>query len=501
MKIQLNGRADITVADKQRAREEIARYGLPEPPAMAMANSYSCPLGASPGRAWVCVRQQDLFGLPPELPFTLVFDDELNNFGPLVIDDLTYIKGVCLTPGKPDDPDAVYLAEFADRRYRVHNQYFWMAFEHQYNVLGRNGVVNGYPYYENSMDIGGSPAARLPWTWDRMVQNVWEYINSQVTNFFPPWPNLPTTLSPNGEPHNFSFIGTSAWLALFTILDRLSLTLSYNPVTKTFTFIQYGDADPLLSNLQQKYLPYLIYDAYADESQRGKTPYGVSVYYNRNNAHYGSEETTPVRNQGPGDKTPGHSDQWLTQPGWWRIDVDAQDIGFTRGEQKVYHPIWDDAVVFTDAFSGIYTASALALTQRAKDRATNYFKSLKQSPRLHQIYSGVVPFLPSGQIKGVCWRQDNEGGLVTEIVNHAQNFLRVGDDGRFTECDCTGRNLWMQAPNFNPQYPIYPHLLQTVKIVGTPTSIFYPAVVEMYDPDQLQWFDREPCYVIDANNS
>lgn len=57
----------------------------------------------------------------------------------------------------------------------------------------------------------------------------------------------------------------------------------------------------------------------------------------------------------------------------------------------------------------------------------------------------------------------------------------------------------LDAPNFGPGLPTYPHISQVVRISGGPDGNgVYSGYVQQYATN-LTFRDREPCYLIEAN--
>jgi hypothetical protein len=62
----------------------------------------------------------------------------------------------------------------------------------------------------------------------------------------------------------------------------------------------------------------------------------------------------------------------------------------------------------------------------------------------------------------------------------------------------------VQAPDFGPTSPLYPHLAQLVRVtgpalVGTNPPI-YPCIVQQVNPATLNVRDRETAYVVEPNS-
>jgi hypothetical protein len=494
MPIVLNDTIDVQ--DAPRTRSNVRKLGLPEPPGLAQANSYLCPLGPVYGRAYLCLLKEDLDAIDKEsADHKILFKEAVRPGSPLAATEVTvrklvFVRAACLTAGRPSDPKAVYLAEFADLRRQMHNADFFHGVRKQYNIYAaQNGVT-----YDSSRDGG---AAGVNWTWETLCEDLWTALGFWLGA----WPGFPGGFTPDTEPTGFHFLGVSGWLALCEVLERIGAAVAFDPTFEPTEeqgqahIVQVGAEDDAgfqqLADLETT-RRRLLYDAQVIESVRGKLPKDVRVYFNKAHEHYGSEQTTP------GEHDDANTDaNWLKEP----VVTKLETAGGIAGE-PAEHVLWDDLPALI-AFNGTQTANSLLATNaRAADRAATYLRQLEEGgTRLHRIHSGALPFKPGARLKAVAWRQAADGGIVTEIVRHPSRFLRPAEDRRgWEEVNHLGRGHSMQPPDFGPSYPQYPWPVQLVEVTGEQDANgFFPGLVLQVNPDLPNAATREPCWVADVD--
>jgi hypothetical protein len=454
----------------------LAQRNLPIPSSLSRANGLINPLGEAPARAWVLLQRRDLnqinldglhsltiaddAGRKVQTPTSLVFTREPEN----------------ISPGYPNDPLAIYLCELADARWRVQNPYYSIPVSAQYNVRAPayGGAAGSSVYYTNTLNGG------VAWTWSTLCANLWGLMANQLGTF----PGLPIT--PDGTPEGWIFLGVPAWHALCEVLWKIGCAVAWNPTATTggYSVVALGAAgatDALITAAdgQRRKLDQGEFLAI----NRGRVPYGVNVFFRIRSIHAGSEETA----------TSGTT-QWQTQA---VTSVQINGPATAATEPGVYTPLWDDLPALADA-QGIVTNGA-ALAIRAQARANSFYAELLTGGnRLRKVFDGIVPAIPSGTIRGVAWKIDGQGGLTTEVVRHPWRMLAVDDQGQWVE----GSNTPLQPPDLAPSHPVYPGLLQVLRLVsGVPdASGRYDAFVQHRDASTLLWYDRERVWGIPLDN-
>lgn len=370
---------------------------------------------------------------------------------------------------KTSDKDSCFLVEVSDARWLCKNPTFSIAINKQYNVK-----APGYQgqYYQSSTNSGTA------WTWAGMVENIWNLMSSQLGTY----PGLPIT--PNGTPEGYVFPGCSAWDALTEVLNRIGCAVRWNPSVSTsqYSIVQVGatdtSQDTILANAERR----LIHDAEFQPVVLGKIPYGVRVFFHRQELDYGTERTTPR-----------DTNQWQSNA-VYSVDVVGPDSA--TAESGVYHPIWDDLPAIYNA-SGSLTNSS-ALNTRAQERSDDFYRMLRSvgGQRLYQAYSGVVLANPGSTIKETRWRLDGQAAIITEVIRHP--FLEID---RYGMTQRVG-NLNLNQPFFGPGKPVYSQVEQIVRIAnGTPSGGVYDSTIEQLTAAPSTWTARESIYVVDLGGA
>lgn len=480
------------VKDALTEADNLARLALPMPPDFALANSVTIPLGPRPTRALFLMSRADLDTFNDEAYHTATLIEHTEHGierARRALYNLVFVNARCLTPGKAGDEDAVYLAEFADARWLVHNHAFSVPINKQYNVRAPAWGTSGSTLYYADSTNGGTA-----WTWTTMIQDVWNLMSTQLGSA----PTLPVT--PDGTPEGWRFPGMSAWVALNQLLYRIgcAITVDLAASSSQFSIVQVGGSDATQDALEDALVlasaGARIHDEEFLESNRGGYPYGCRVFFHRAQEHYGTEQTTQQT-----------SAQFSTAQ-VYSVDVNGSYTADT--DSNILTPIWDDLPATYDAAGSI--TNAAACTTRATERAADYFRMASTGgTMMHRTFTGLRAFKPGAKLKGVCWRQDlagirdpeHPGGWVTEIVRHPFRFLAGrNEQGRWTEEDPGSTAL--RPPDLAPTYPNYPHLLQVIKLAsGTPSSGRYDAYVQIYDPTALTDSNGEQVWAVDLSGA
>lgn len=448
-------------------------YAAP-PAGFDRANSLFNPLGVQSARGFFLLLKSQLDSLHREALHTVTFDDA--RWASVTAHNLVIARepvkvGYTFAEGQED---AVYLVEVADRRWACHNPTFQTPAKKYYNINARGWNTD---YYTSSTNGGTA------WTWTGMAEDLWNLLSDKLGTY----PGLPVT--PSGTPENFIFLGVSAWYALCQVLWRIGCAVSCDLSLEEnqYSIVQIGATDnameALLDNLETAHRK--LHDAEYQAIVRGKIPYGVRVFFHRREQHYGTERDTPK-----------DSNQWLTGSVY---SVDIVGPESDEAESGTYHPIWDDMQAIYDT-SGALTNGA-ALDTRAQERSDDYFRMYRNGggQRLHRIFDGVVSTGPGSTLKGVSWRTDHLGAIVTEIIRHPFQMLAVDGGGNWIEFE---DQTALHPPDFLREEPTYPHVSQVVEIAnGTPSGGVYDATIETNTTTPNTWTDRESIYAVDLAGS
>lgn len=202
---------DITLSGKA-----CLTAGPQYPLAVRKANSYWCPVGPWPGRAYVLMRREDVVAIKAaNNVHTLVM-------GPLTVPDLYWVSARRVFPGGSADPKSAYLVELADRRI---------------------DPVKFTP--QMILDAGTTQTVNYPSDYAPTAGATWQDLVSRLSQAISPGAGFDDTLpyTPTGVPDNLSFAGgRDAWDTFHRVLHHLSCTTAFNPIASTWSVVSLGAA-------------------------------------------------------------------------------------------------------------------------------------------------------------------------------------------------------------------------------------------------------------------
>lgn len=442
--LALDGLASLTGDVPERA--EAARR-------IQLATSYRCPLGEEPGIAYCLLTRKQIDGLhAPAATYpvrnlryhTLSVDAGLPT--KLIFKNLVYVDHKRVIHGKADDLNSLCLARFADPRWLLKNPAFAVTCNKRYNVPAM--AWGPGHYHDDSTDADGDP-----WTWETMLEDLWDLMGEDLgtgsASILGAWPDLPTepdTLidyEPDGIPENWNFVGVSAYAALNMVLRRINCQLRYDPTKLltqgAFTIVKVGNPDLTFTTaIRRLEVTHEIEDDEPKESLFAQAPYGVRVFFHVQPQYHGTQQTV-TKDQF----------QWAGGQQVHSVDIDGPYTDYVPAD--IYHPIWDDMLAVRD-FEGEITNED-ALEDRAQERSDQFYEQLigDGGAMMYRSYSGPQLLLPGSLCKGVAWLQDDDGGWVTQTVNHPLKMVKVEAWGEWTDAS-TG----LQPPNLRPSMMPYP---------------------------------------------
>lgn len=380
------------------------------------ANSFYCPVGRHPARGWILLRRYD-YNLLSKYSTTLQLNIS-NAGGPFNVaplNKLSIVNAQCVTRGLSTDPSALYLVEITDRRGILCNNYMDFPLRKSYNIRSQ-----AYPetFMLESMNDYDQPhpsaGSKTTWTWTTMIEDIWDEMSTHLGSF----PGLP--FAPIGTPEGFFLQGVSAWTALNDILDTLGMTVACNLVDSSpYTIVKIGQTDAAFTVLRLLYTTNgnLEDDLEWIDAGAGRVPGTIIVLFRRRNNVYGTEETTPYRND-------AMAEQWVMG--------DHYAVSITVGTGGVgKHYIWSDYTVRADDNSNVMGADATYATRIAIERSYQYLRKIRwigttadliptSGTSMEQTYTGALPFRTGSQVDGIAWTQDYSNqawqGWKTKIV-------------------------------------------------------------------------------------
>lgn len=418
----------------------LAELGRTPPPEFARCNSLVNPLGREPARAYVLMLREDLNKLNLNALHTLTFGDSLGN-RVSALNLVVIQEPLALTGDNPlGDTRTSYFVQLADARWRVRNPNYQIPVNLQYNVRAPAYAAAGGAtiYYADSLNAGAA------WTWLTLVQSLWGTMSAQLGT-------APAALpfTPDGTPEGWIFAGVPAWDALCDVLDRIGCAVTWTPGTGVYSLVRIGAADAasdlVISKAESAHRKIL--DGEYPSVVRGKLPYGVRVFFHRSSQYAGTEEAATRT-----------TSQWQTGSVY---NVDVVGPNAATAEPGTYHLIWDDLTAVYSPAGVLQNGAALAT--RAAERSADYFRqhSGVGGNRLWKTYGGLVNIAPGSTVRGVAWRQDQQGGFVTEIV---RSPLTGGQLAALPGTWLAAESEPVQPPDFAPTQPVWPGWLATLKI-------------------------------------
>lgn len=427
------------------------RYGE----AWQRANCFTCPNGMEPGRGSFLM----LRGHLNQIDLTGAISVTMQTSGASVaFPGLRLLKAICVTPGPRTSLSAAYLVELVDIRHVLK----WSAANKQYNVRcpAPPATSGASLYHAESLNSGSL------YTWSTLCESLWGLLPSVAGAF----PGLP--YSPDGTPENWKFIGVSAWDALGEVLAKLGCEIVYDPVAGSLSIVDGSATQAGLAAIEASY-QFNLNDAEPLEANGTKVPATIRVCFHIVYKDYGTEPETP--RTGNWSQTPIHTE-----------DVATGVSGAISGTVKV---LWDDLPALAQ-FDGTITNTS-ALSTRASEVASKWLAG-QQSSRSRIIYQGIAPeFRCGSEVSKILWR-DLGDGLVTEVHKSPDRQ------------ECGERTYENTAPPdlARKSHPLYPKLMQTLKIVGTAGNAISPstgriwdAKLQRFDPSAGTWTDGEDVWV------
>lgn len=375
------------------------------------------------------------------------------------------------------------VARIADGRYLA--QRFSEPLKMLVNVSGPGWPHNRFvkkSLRKCNPDDPNSPL--VPWTWTELVRHLW----NKCKELGDPPSELPYELSE--PPRNLRFTGINAYQALNCVLDILGLALAWDG--SSYSVVRVGAPDSSFTELLDKYSDARkIYDDWTESFFQPDYPKKVRVFFRVRPRHDGSarhyqsdaEATVPSRVHYIDVQIPSQEDK-------------AYD-GYAVEWSSQYAILSDDGASFENDSE---------LQTEAQDLAENWYKNRgfelgKGMKKLRMRFSGIPEFKPGSQVVGVGVFQDEQGALVTEVVNHSYYLVSVsGSFWGWSRCE------W-KCPSDIQYYP--EELVRLVQIkermvkpcFGIGNREVYKAVIVHRQGEQAcDWIDESEVYVIHADN-
>lgn len=389
--------------------------------AQRKANSYICPVGPIPGRAWVLMIRSEWDKIKTNTSHTLKFAGSRASAS---IGSLYAIKADRLLAGQQDDSNAILMIELADKRILLER--FTDTLNESYNIRS---------YASPTRYLTGTAQA----SWTAALSDLW----SNVSTLAGSYPGLPYV--PPGVPEDFQFLGVNAWAAIHEMLGVIGCTTAYDPLQETFSIVRVGASQSVSS------LPTPIFDAEIATGVGPQIPATVRVYFHDSYRSYGQERDTEL------------ATNWAaTGPS----TISNQATGVSGVVSGTVVPIWTHLARELDENNS--DANAADRTTWAALVATNYLLD-KQTGRSYTQYEGVLTdVLPGSQVKAVMWRHwgDHLGATVTEILQHPGVPTSIDQTDKGPSCCLKGLGENIAPPDIGRKtFPNYPRLPNIVRVI------------------------------------
>ena len=421
-------------------------YGYP-----GQANSYVCPLGPEPGKAWLLLTRKQIDEIEPSdrdgatLKFALYDLTEGKSLQSLEVEGMVFLRGQRMMMGKPDDENAVYLTEWADHR--------WWAWNFNNTTATSPGSFNvrmpspedPHQYYEQSRRSAGGSVS--DYTWQTMLDNIWQRLPDSYAGLGPTLPYTPSVAPDGWEVKDCHALGTLA-----KMLSEIGCTIGFDPTDKTYSYVRLGQSQD-----EPDDLPRPVFDAEMITNVHAFCPrYSVSVFAKWEREH-GTQDTT---DEDVNWRFSTHSTQQTTISG--------------TGSEGTKETQWHDVKDYLNS------ADRSARKQEFSDNLEND----RKTPESLKRYSGIrTDQLPGPQVKVVLWRHWGDG-FVTEVVRRpgVASAMRVLPDGRM-DGQWKSIDRLQRGPDFGQQtFPVYPQLMEFITIKeGSPGLVTEPNADGLYD--------------------
>lgn len=408
-----------------------------------LVNRYRNPIGTASGAGAVLMLRKDLDEIDLFTTHDLVLDDGAN---PKVTLRKLHVAGptTCLSPGHPDDPDAVHLVPLADHR-----------------RLWRLTVLNA-AYNLRLTPTGGFAEATLNgeqlWTWQEMVDDIKDAIPAA---YAPGSFGLPVV--PEVDPEGFAFHGTTAADALAHVLARLGCDVALDLTQDSFTVVELGGQQAALPTYETRYEGRRLWDREPVQAGLGRGPARVQVFFRKQ----------PTRAYGN------------TQ--FWTVTVGEE--GDARDGETGTVLLHDDMIA---TYQGGNLTNGGDLQARAEERAEEYFAEHRDhATKPHRrIYSGALDGIrPGPEIAVVTWQDRGD----TPFADGTMDPLA----GITTEVE--------RQPLFDPveEWPGNPEqpwrLTEILDVTQTDVGVYWEAKVVRWNVATEAWEELFDCLYYDIN--
>lgn len=407
--------------------------------AQRLANSVFCPLGPAHTSAWLVLTKRSVDALGANDQHTITWQHIETDDDPeeatqttrtLTFPGLYIVRAERLLHGGVDDPNALYLVEFADSRYLAARK-----------SDSGNIKANLLSFANDTLYLPESAGA----TWASLAQTLWTSVGA-LGGFF----GMPAGLPLDGVPQNMRFIGLNAYRSLNAYLDQIDCALRHDPTANLYSIVQLGGTQDIPEEEGS-----LQWDAQPVNPAASRAAANIRVCFFSHEKNYGQERDTELNNNWAYEGT-GHS---ITE-----------ETGIEGAQGTV--ALWDDL----RQLRGGSVSNSSELNTRVQNRKARYVARWSVECE-HRIHWGLLnTILPGGKVRAVLWRNWDDGkdsplgGTVTEFICQPELVTGLGGsqgegpawlDPHLAAPEREG----FTAPDYSRQtFPNYPRLPNMVQV-------------------------------------
>jgi hypothetical protein len=434
--------------DPKAARKQMIDQRLDASLFWGKANAYRCAIGPEPGEAWLLMMRRDLDEMDLYEDHELVMEYSDGSDEPTALSVyLTVESAVCMTPGKVDDPDSLYLLRATDMRSRMQR---YITPQMAFNVRDPSQPSEFFEWSKKpdgpDPDPDDDVAERPAWTWQQAIQKIFsDGLRSGAASvgegstangaWYGSSDRLPVLSGGESEwpdewmetgPENFFVLREGVCASLQRLLDLCGAWLIFDPVINQFRVARAGAADGDFDTLIADNHSRVLWRDNMLDPQRPRIPYLFLVEFpvaltSRTESDqlqfptwtYGVRLTDPINPDG-GESFADH--------------FETEDHPLLSNDQRSTMVIRDTmsliASVEADDGSPVLHADSQHLSDfirhRARDRVFAMLEYLAgpdpEKTGRRVVYSGIIPtMIPGTQVEAVRWGDTGEGPF-TEIM-------------------------------------------------------------------------------------
>lgn len=407
-------------------------------------NSYTCPVGQASGRAWVLLHRADLDVLTTtnkagdkDATYTLgmkAFFQDVDEF--LTIPNLVLVKAVRLNVGAPEDANALYLVELADKRFIL-------------ETWADSGVIqaNIRSHAQDDDYLTGTTGAGSAMTWDELIEAVWNKMAHILGGYS-------SSITSDSVPEGWDIRGENAWSVLHSILGKLGRTIAYNPLASTYSIVNLSASGQTIPGSYDK---HLLRDAEPIEHNATLAPETIRVYFRTHYKSYGQERDTEIATNWQVEGSKASTSK----------SIPTNISGAVSGSVL---QLWDDLPLVLDEDNSEDNDSDLTTRASAVASAWLADAGIERSMKTYAGFKSDV--LPGGTIKVIRWQNLNAGPMT--LITERSGFASAADVRGTDLSSILGSQEELQTPDLSrgsfPNFPRLPNIVEVDVTDGSPST-------------------------------